>query len=324
MNHIVKFIILYLMKKVPALGHIISFLHSRRFTRIHSFSELYSHIDKFYKEYEKSEINGLKGIEEYFFDPGDLRLPKDPFSESYYQAQMELYCKISGKTGYTLQNESTLFDFQKEKNNFFPYSTQDPKIIGRMLQVHGFALQSMALPKGARIVEFGAGWGNITLQLILSGFKVTVVEINKPSTDLIKHRAALYSRDVEVENMDMIEFASHSGSAFDAALFVQVFHHCQNPVELVKNLSRILKPDGVVYLVDEPVYAGSKNPFLPYPWGIRLDLNSLFYSRKFGWLELGFQYPFLEELFNRNGMQLTTITSFSPGIGNIYVARKTV
>ena len=41
----------------------------------------------------------------------------------------------------------------------------------------GFLLRAMALPPGARVLEFGPGWGHTSLMLAQLGHRVTVVDI---------------------------------------------------------------------------------------------------------------------------------------------------
>ncbi len=69
---------------------------------------------------------------------------------------------------------------------------------------------------------------------------------------------------------------------FDAAVFYESFHHCADHLAMLDRLHRIVRPDGVVLFAAEPVQR------LGYPWGPRLDGLSVWSSRTYGWLELGF------------------------------------
>lgn len=61
---------------------------------------------------------------------------------------------------------------------------------------------------------------------------------------------------------------------------------------LLKNLYKATKIDGRVFFAAEPITAG-----FPIPWGLRLDGESLWAIRRFGWLELGFnEHYFLQTL----------------------------
>lgn len=43
----------------------------------------------------------------------------------------------------------------------------------------GFIIKNLQLPPNARILEFGPGWGNLTIALAKMGFQVTAIDIEK-------------------------------------------------------------------------------------------------------------------------------------------------
>ena len=61
-----------------------------------------------------------------------------------------------------------------------------------------------------------------------------------------------------------------------------------------------LKPGGVVALAAEPIVP-DRSPIVPYPWGPRMDGESLRAMAKFGWMELGFRQSYVDELARRGG-----------------------
>jgi hypothetical protein len=56
-----------------------------------------------------------------------------------------------------------------------------------------------------------------------------------------------------------------------------------------------VRPDGVVLFAAEPVQR------LDYPWGPRLDGLSVWSSRTYGWLELGFDMQYFDAALARTG-----------------------
>src|SRR6202035_1985719 len=60
------------------------------------------------------------------------------------------------------------------------------------------------------------------------------------------------------------------------------FHHCADHLAMLRHLHDIVRPGGAVLFAAEPVQR------LDYPWGPRLDGLSVWASRTYGWLELGF------------------------------------
>lgn len=271
-------------------------------------------------EIDAGGIARLSGIC-YALGASRKTMPEDPFSESFTAWQKNLYLEVSGRAGYVFGNEETPFDFEKQKSDFFPYNTKSPDFVGDQLMRQGFLIKNMRLPPESTIVEFGAGWGNTTLQLALMGHRVTAVEMNRDSIDLIRHRAAVHDREITIAPTDMLTFARDTDQRFDAALFVASFHHCDDHREMLRHLSRIVKKGGSLYFSEEPINPSS-GPGLPYPWGLRLDGASLYYIRKYGWLELGFQESYFREALRREGWKLARIASPFAVVSDVYVATR--
>lgn len=256
----------------------------------------------------------------YLRIPHDPGFALDPFSTGYAEAQMRLYASLADKS-YATANEVNLLDFQKDKDNFFPYNTRSGEFVGSQLLSHGFLIRNMNLKPGARIVEFGPGWGNTIMHLAMMGYETTAVEVCRPFIELMKYRAGLHGRSICTVESDMVEFAKTTAERFDAALFVGCFHHCHDPVGMIGLLDRIISEDGVVYFADEPIFP-VRSPSMPYPWGMRLDGNSLYYTRNFGWLEMGYQETFFREMLRRAGWRVETVTSTINGVEDLFIARR--
>ncbi len=143
-----------------------------------------------------------------------------------------------------------------------------------------------------RVVEFGAGWGNLTADLVATGLDVTVVELDPKFCSLIAQRCA-GPGDLTVHEGDMVEFTT--AERFDAAVFFESFHHCADHLALLWRLHDVVRPDGVVLFAAEPIQS------LDYPWGPRLDGLSVWSSRTYGWLELGFDRRYFDAALARTG-----------------------
>jgi SAM-dependent methyltransferase len=158
-----------------------------------------------------------------------------------------------------------------------------------------FLLGKLGLPKGARIVEFGPGWGNTTLELARLGFDVTAVDIEPSFCEVIRQRALHHAVDVRVVE-DNFFWAENVTEPYDAAIFFECFHHCDDHIRLLRALRRAVKPNGQVYFASEPIF-----PAYPVPWGVRMDGEALWAIRNFGWLELGFDEAYFREALARTG-----------------------
>lgn len=242
-------------------------------------------------------------------------LPPDPFSEPYRLAQLALYRGIAGRD-YAVANEVTAFDIDAALRRPFPFSTGSATVTGEQFMAIGFLLRAMALPAGARIVEFGPGWGNTTIMLAQLGYQVTAVDIEPHFCELIRRRAAQAGVAVEVVQDDFL-WAERAGRQFDAALFFECFHHCADHLRLLRALRRLVVPEGRVFFGGEPITAD-----FPLPWGLRLDGNSLWAIRKNGWLELGFREDYFAQALAETGWHGQRHACADPGWLTLWEARR--
>ena len=220
-------------------------------------------------------------------------MPSDPFSEEYHGRVMALYHHVAGRP-YNVRNEVTAFDVTAADLRPFPWVCS-PRTAGFFLMRTAFLLQTLDLAKGARVVEFGAGWGNSTIWMTMLGFDVTAVDIEHRFCELLELRARRHQVSINVINDDFT-WAERVTEPFDAAVFFESFHHCSDHRRLLNALKRAVKADGKVYFASEPIV-----PDFPVPWGLRTDGESLWAVRRNGWLELGFSEKYFEEALRRSG-----------------------
>lgn len=225
-------------------------------------------------------------------DPG---LPPDPFSSAYRDRVMELYEWLHGQP-YDTANEDTVFDFDLAKRSPFPYMTGSCPTVGDHLISIGSVIRSLQLPsRRCKVLELGAGWGNLTLALAQMGHDVTAVDVSPNFVALLKERSSQLGAGVNVLQADYAG-AVALAERFDAVVFFESFHHSTDHLGLLSDLHRVVAPGGCLYLAGEPVLAG-----FPQPWCLRMDGESLWAIRKQGWFELGFQPAYLDEALRRTG-----------------------
>ena len=244
--------------------------------------------------------------------------PDDPFSAAYREWTWDLYRSISGRAAYDTGHEASPFDLAAALERPFPYQTGSLALVGRDLVARGHLLDCLAdaIPAqraARRVVEFGPGWGNLTRDLVVTGLDVTAVELDEKFCRLIAHRCDGPGR-VTVAQGDMLAFAAEQ--PFDAAVFFESFHHCADHLSMLRRLHDIVRPGGVVLFASEPVQN------LDYPWGPRLDGLSVWSSRTYGWLELGFDRAYFDRALARTGWSGRRVR-LGPGAGetDVIVAR---
>ncbi len=225
------------------------------------------------------------------------RWPPDPFSAEYREWTWALYREISGRATYGLANEASPIDLPQALARPFPYATGSPSVVGEDLEARGFILRCLAGPDArvvppARVVEFGPGWGNLTMDLLATGYHVTAVEVDRRFCELLEARRVA-GGCLDVVHTDMLSFRPRS--RVEAAVFFECFHHCADHVALLERLHSLVETDGCVLFAGEPVQE------MPYPWGPRLDGLSLWSMRTYGWLELGFDPGYFRRALARTG-----------------------
>jgi SAM-dependent methyltransferase len=224
----------------------------------------------------------------------DTDVPADPYGKDYRAKQFGLYELLAGKS-YSPINEKSNFDVDHHAISPFPYCHGSSETVGNQLMAIGFLIKAMNLPKGAKILEFGPGWGNTTLALAKMGYRVTAVDIEKNFVDLIGKRAAMEDLSVTLVNGDF-SYIESTDEQFDCVLFFECFHHAQDHLALMGAFDRVLNKNGIVCFGAEPILDD-----FPIPWGLRMDGESLWAIRKNGWLELGFNKKYFYSALARHG-----------------------
>ena len=245
-------------------------------------------------------------------DPGAMS--SDPLSDEYARYQMSLYELIAGRP-YQVENER--IDFLVESHKFvpFPYYTESWQIVSDHLLMLGLIVKTLRLPPKASILEFGSGYGNTTVALARMGYRVTAVDIDERFLDIIRYR----SRDLPSPPRLVVgDFLSlkEMDERFDAILFYESFHHCSDHRALIDSFADHLAPGGQIAFASEPI-----TDAFSAPWGLRLDGQSVWSTRRFGWLELGFTETYFREAMGRAGYVVDKHVYPVTGIGTIFIAR---
>jgi 2-polyprenyl-3-methyl-5-hydroxy-6-metoxy-1,4-benzoquinol methylase len=250
-----------------------------------------------------------------FYMKVDRSEPLDPDSDAYRDRELRIYQWLSGKA-YAPENEVTTVNVEEMAKRPFPYFTQSPMAVGDQLMGIGFVIRTLDLPKGASVLEFGAGWGNLTIQLALMGYDVTAVDIAPDFIEIMRQRAKRDECELTLIHGDF-EVASRIDKQFDCVLFFASFHHCKDPVALIGNLDKLVKPGGRIAFSAEPI-----TDRLDVPWGIRLDGESLWAIHRNGWFETGFTEEFFRELMGRHGWVVERKECPLPDWGLTYIATR--
>lgn len=280
--------------------------------RLSTLSELDDAINQADGSKSDDELRALLGS--IYYDHQRV-MPSDPFSAEYKAAVMQDYLDISGRVSYDAAlNEKSDFDFEHIKDQPFPYFTQSTRTLGEQLMMQGFVIRAVSFKPGCSILEFGPGWGNTTLHLAQSGFRVTAVDVFEGFTRLIQYRAAQLKLNIKVIQSDMLDFQPQQ--KYDVILFFECFHHCADHLQMLQRLHDMLHDDGIVVFGAEPISPQGA------PWGIRKDGMAVWSIRKFGWFELGFRQDYFLAALQNFGWYGEIMASCDIPSCNVVIARK--
>jgi len=100
---------------------------------------------------------------------------------------------------------------------------------------------------GSRVVDLGAGTGNVTDALVRAGHRVTAVEQNNAMLERLRGKKLAHERvtvvKASVEHLGML-----APGSFDAAVMMNVLYAVDDPFGCLKAVHQILRPKGVLAL----------------------------------------------------------------------------
>lgn len=246
----------------------------------------------------------------------------NPFSNAYKNEVLNLYEKITG-IPYSPVNELTSDKQDAEKFAIgFPWSTESYHLIEQHTTKHSTFfkfLDSFDYPfQNYEVLEFGPGWGLLTIPMLKSAMNVTAVDIdNNFLNRLTKEADTIDQGGLKTINKSFIESFEEISQDFDFIVFQSCFHHEINFVELLgKCVSRMHNSSAILFL-DEPILRE-----LPFPWGLRFDGESLWAISMNNWLELGFSEDFFISLLAECGLFALIPNQQSQFTHGSYLAQK--
>ena len=127
--------------------------------------------------------------------------------------------------------------------------------------------------KNSSVLDIGCGTGNLSLKFLKYGFSVTGVDISKEMLDILRSKTK--NRSLKLVENDVDSFISKCKEKYDVISFSSVLHHLPNYLETFENTTKILKENGIVYVIHEPkkqIYQKSSASLF---WKIFTILNSL-------------------------------------------------
>lgn len=111
---------------------------------------------------------------------------------------------------------------------------------------------------GARVLDFGGGSGELSLQLAAAGYHVTFLELNCLQRDFMRFRIDRHALHGMVEVLD--PWASVPRAAFDAVIAMDVIEHLPNAAEILREKLIPARKDDGLLVENSPFVVNPGNP----------------------------------------------------------------
>ncbi|WP_199539939.1 class I SAM-dependent methyltransferase [Paraburkholderia kururiensis] len=229
----------------------------------------------------------------------------DPYSDEYIERIKVVHEEIIGKKHQSEFEGLPRLNPEYEKQWAYPWGTRDAATVARALIAYGFLIKIADLSPNARILEVGCGMGSLTWNLAKMGYRVDALDPNKGQCDCVVEM----TKDLTVPPQIIVATLNQwletrpRDYKYDAVIFFESFHHVMDHQSCLLRLTHDghIEDDAKIFLAAEPIFDRVCD-LLPYPWGPRLDGESLRAMRRWGWLELGFTRDYITNLLKRVGM----------------------
>jgi len=113
-------------------------------------------------------------------------------------------------------------------------------------------LKGIGIKPGHYVLDFGCGPGNYSIsasRLIGNNGKVYAIDINPVAIDNLKKISSKKGLD-NIETILSDHKTNLSDNIIDAVILFDVYHELDDKIKVLKELYRVLKPDGVLLMSD--------------------------------------------------------------------------
>ncbi len=212
----------------------------------------------------------------------------DPFSPEYMAQQIALYEEISGRALNQLAHEGTPIDVASHAVAPNSYNHPYPGMLADHLLRLAHALRVANPARGQWLLDMGCGWGLSSEFMAQAGLNVLAMDVNHDFVRLVNERAARLHLNITAEWGEFESWAPPH--PVDVIFFYECLHHAVRPWQVLAHISRSLAPhdNAQILMTGEPIQA-----YWWPSWGMRLDGESVYVMRKYGWFESGWSLDFI-------------------------------
>ena len=176
-----------------------------------------------------------------------------------------------------------------------------PKIYASVLQ----RVQSLGLPRGAKILDAPCGDGEVSIELAKLGFEISAVDMGDEL--LPEARAALANRFCIA---DMTRPLPWPDASFDLILCVEGIEHLEDAFAFLREMHRLLKPSGIL-IVTTPNIISLRSRMRFFGSGFyNCDPRPLDESARHPMHHIGLRrFPELRYMLHTSGFQIAAVAA---------------
>lgn len=136
----------------------------------------------------------------------------------------------------------------------------------RICEFLSYALTSLSTGSDIpRVLDFGAGTGNLTRHLLSLGSHVVASDV---SVGCLRELASSFgvSDRLQLAQLNGLNLAQFDDASFDMVAVYSVLHHIPDYLALIDEFVRVVKPGGIIYIDHEvcPAYWENRPEYLEY------------------------------------------------------------
>ncbi|KAL2428702.1 S-adenosyl-L-methionine-dependent Diels-Alderase iccD [Exophiala dermatitidis] len=157
----------------------------------------------------------------------------------------EYYSSLESRLGYWLLLGNTRHCGLYPKRQISPFSISKAQ---RVMEDHVF--DRLGLAPGSRVLDAGAGSGYVAIHMAQKGLNVQAIDITPIHLEDARmnvDKRGLQDK-VDVRFGDYHDLSDSSDASFDGIYTMETFVHADEPIKVLRNFYRLLRPGGVLVL----------------------------------------------------------------------------